>query len=353
MTEWSMTSSAGMSGLIRWWSPPRSAIASRIATRSTTHGTPVKSCRRTRAGVNWISGLVSAFASQAPSALTCSAETSLPSSLRSRFSSSTFRLYGSRCDPLTRSSRNTSYAASPTLSRSRASKLFASIFASWHSVRCGRAGGRVGIARVGVAVTVEGEAGDGVSVGSAGPHLLAWQAERRLRHGVQPFEGNAAGAAFAGAVGVLGHASQRRRGLGQRLAGGDRAGDEDLLVVAAPVGLPRAADELAELVGVPLELLFQDVAEQLDRVVHGPGHVTCPFDEARAAGAGSPRRIGPTRTRPSWSPYRRDQRAPAGQGGQGVPPANNHRGCCRLPALSVEWRCEKFAGDTARRSTSW
>ena len=46
-----MTSSAGISGLICCGSPPSAAIASRIATRSTTHGTPVKSCISTRAGV--------------------------------------------------------------------------------------------------------------------------------------------------------------------------------------------------------------------------------------------------------------------------------------------------------------
>jgi hypothetical protein len=42
-------------------SPPRSATASRIVARSTTHGTPVKSCMITRAGVNWISVSGSAF----------------------------------------------------------------------------------------------------------------------------------------------------------------------------------------------------------------------------------------------------------------------------------------------------
>jgi hypothetical protein len=55
MTEWSMTSSAGASGLIFAGSPPSSFTASRIAARSTTQGTPVKSCMITRAGVNWIS----------------------------------------------------------------------------------------------------------------------------------------------------------------------------------------------------------------------------------------------------------------------------------------------------------
>ena len=59
-----MTSSAGASGLIFVGSPPRSAIASRMVARSTTHGTPVKSCMITRAGVNWIS--VSGSASGVP-----------------------------------------------------------------------------------------------------------------------------------------------------------------------------------------------------------------------------------------------------------------------------------------------
>jgi hypothetical protein len=132
MTEWSMTNSAGMSGLILRGSPPRSAMASRIATRSTTHGTPVKSCSSTRAGVNWIS-VPSAFGSQALSASICSAVTSAPSSWRSKFSSSTFRLKGSRAAPSRRSSRNTSYVSSPTVSRSRAPELFRAMLSSDHS----------------------------------------------------------------------------------------------------------------------------------------------------------------------------------------------------------------------------
>ena len=63
MTEWSMTSSEGMSGLIFCGSPPNAAIASRMATRSTTQGTPVKSCSSTRAGVYWISSPCSAAGS--------------------------------------------------------------------------------------------------------------------------------------------------------------------------------------------------------------------------------------------------------------------------------------------------
>ena len=57
-----MTSSAGTSGLMRAGSPPIAAIASRIAARSTTAGTPVKSCISTRAGLNAISLLGLAFA---------------------------------------------------------------------------------------------------------------------------------------------------------------------------------------------------------------------------------------------------------------------------------------------------
>jgi hypothetical protein len=80
-TEWSMTSSAGTSGLILAGSPPTSStIASRIAARSTTAGTPVKSCMSTRAGVNAISFDGSAFASQVASASMSAASTDpLPS----------------------------------------------------------------------------------------------------------------------------------------------------------------------------------------------------------------------------------------------------------------------------------
>ena len=95
-TEWSITSSTGTSGLIADGSPPISAIASRSAARSTTHGTPVKSCRITRAGVNAISFDGSAFASQVASASMSSRRMPTPSSLRSRFSSSTFSEKGSR-----------------------------------------------------------------------------------------------------------------------------------------------------------------------------------------------------------------------------------------------------------------
>ena len=50
ITEWSMTRSTGTSGLIFCGLAPSFAVASRIAARSTTAGTPVKSCISTRAG---------------------------------------------------------------------------------------------------------------------------------------------------------------------------------------------------------------------------------------------------------------------------------------------------------------
>ena len=60
ITEWSITISAGASGLTLSGSPPRAPTASRMVARSTMQGTPVKSCMITRAGVNWISMLGSA-----------------------------------------------------------------------------------------------------------------------------------------------------------------------------------------------------------------------------------------------------------------------------------------------------
>ncbi len=87
-----MTISAGESGLILFGSPPSSLTASRMVARSTTQGTPVKSCMITRAGVNWISCDGWACESQPPRARMWSAVMFAPSSVRSRFSSSTFRL---------------------------------------------------------------------------------------------------------------------------------------------------------------------------------------------------------------------------------------------------------------------
>ena len=118
-----MTSSAGASGLIFAGSPPRSFIASRMVARSTTHGTPVKSCMITRAGVNWISSLGSAAGSHDPSARIWSAVTLAPSSVRSRFSSSTLCVNGSRAEPSTASTRKISYVVPPTSRSARAPKL--------------------------------------------------------------------------------------------------------------------------------------------------------------------------------------------------------------------------------------
>ena len=56
------------------------------------HGTPVKSCMMTRAGVNWISVFGSAEGSQPAIARIWSAVMLAPSSVRSRFSASTLRL---------------------------------------------------------------------------------------------------------------------------------------------------------------------------------------------------------------------------------------------------------------------
>ena len=75
---------------MRAGSPPISAIASRIAARSTTAGTPVKSCISTRLGVKAISSLGSALAFQRASVSTSPAVTDSPSSVRSRFSSRIF-----------------------------------------------------------------------------------------------------------------------------------------------------------------------------------------------------------------------------------------------------------------------
>jgi hypothetical protein len=86
-TEWSMTSSAGWSGLIFSGSPPRVFMASRMAARSTTAGTPVKSCMSTRAGMKAISREGSALGSQLARKRMSSAVTESPSSWRRRFSS--------------------------------------------------------------------------------------------------------------------------------------------------------------------------------------------------------------------------------------------------------------------------
>ena len=72
----------GASGLMRFGSPPKRCTASRIAARSMTQGTPVKSCMITRAGVNAISCDGAAFGSHFSSASTSSRVTLTPSSVR-------------------------------------------------------------------------------------------------------------------------------------------------------------------------------------------------------------------------------------------------------------------------------
>src|SRR3546814_7192446 len=63
-------------------------MASRIAARSTTQGTPVKSWSRTRAGRYWISAPVTGFFCQSAIACASAVETvKPPSSKRSMFSS--------------------------------------------------------------------------------------------------------------------------------------------------------------------------------------------------------------------------------------------------------------------------
>ena len=94
-----MTSSTVRSGLMRAGSPPSATTASRIAARSTTHGTPVKSCSRTRAGMNEISFSTFPVAFHSASARMSSAFTKASSSRRSRFSSRIFSENGRRDTP--------------------------------------------------------------------------------------------------------------------------------------------------------------------------------------------------------------------------------------------------------------
>ncbi len=75
-------------------------MASRMAARSTTAGTPVKSCISTRAGRNANSCSDVLVLSHSANALMSSLVTVRPSSLRSRFSNSTFIENGRREIPL-------------------------------------------------------------------------------------------------------------------------------------------------------------------------------------------------------------------------------------------------------------
>ena len=91
-----MTSSTGCNGLTLLGSPPRRTMPSRMAARSTTHGTPVKSCSRTRAGMNEISRCAALLTSHLARASMSAVLTNRPSSFRSRFSRRIFSEYGRR-----------------------------------------------------------------------------------------------------------------------------------------------------------------------------------------------------------------------------------------------------------------
>ncbi len=94
-----MTRSTGTRGLIFFGSAPSRFTAARIEARSTTAGTPVKSWRMTRAGMNGSSTSFGAGAFQAPRFFTSSAVTTSPSTLRRTASSSTLIENGRRASP--------------------------------------------------------------------------------------------------------------------------------------------------------------------------------------------------------------------------------------------------------------
>ena len=108
------------------------ASASRMAARSTTHGTPVKSCSSTRAGMKLIS-LASPPTSPRRHIMRCRRrETRLPSSLRSRFSSRILVENGRRetlptPDSSSLARRKISYSAPPARNFAAAPKLFFAI----------------------------------------------------------------------------------------------------------------------------------------------------------------------------------------------------------------------------------
>ena len=90
-----MTRSAGTSGSTLPASLPARSIADRMAARSTTAGTPVKSCSRTRAGVKGSSAPAAGSAGQRASAAT-SASLTLPlAAARSMPSRRTLTVIGS------------------------------------------------------------------------------------------------------------------------------------------------------------------------------------------------------------------------------------------------------------------
>ena len=120
MTEWSTTSSTGTSGLMRSGTASerlRSHLASRRGPRCA--GTPVRSCISTLSGLKPISPPTFAPPLAAlATASTSAAWTFTPSSWRRRFSSRTFRQYGSLSTskrPASASSRCMLSVRSPTV----------------------------------------------------------------------------------------------------------------------------------------------------------------------------------------------------------------------------------------------
>ena len=74
-----MTRSTGTSGLILSGSPPISTIALRREAKSTTAGTPVKSCKITRDGLKGTSVFAPSFVPHFASPSTCSSLITFPS----------------------------------------------------------------------------------------------------------------------------------------------------------------------------------------------------------------------------------------------------------------------------------
>ena len=123
-----MTRSAGWSGVMRFGSPPRLRMASRIAARSTTVGTPVKSCSSTRAGMKAISRSELSPGVHEASERMSSAVTDRPSSRRNRFSSRILSDHGMRSTlpapaRSSASKRWSWYDVSPTRNSARLPKL--------------------------------------------------------------------------------------------------------------------------------------------------------------------------------------------------------------------------------------
>ncbi len=96
ITEWSITRSTGISGFTLSGAPPSLMMLSRIAARSTTAGTPVKSCSRMRLGRNGTSLVLLPVFTHSAIAFASATVVAPPSSNRSTFSSSTLRLTGRR-----------------------------------------------------------------------------------------------------------------------------------------------------------------------------------------------------------------------------------------------------------------